>query len=160
PAGLADFLGNWTAHWWLGNNVLTVPEWAACICLLAVDCHALRCGQVEDAKRPSEQSGNILLDGPITAFEWIGALRVGEGVGSFAVGHVNAPVARIEAYRGWIPADWNEAERLGIAGLGHVEYGQVIGVGIGNEQQLAVGCKTEAVGCIARRGGWIKGAGD
>jgi len=49
---------------------------------------------------------------------------------------------------------------LGLAALGDVEDGQVVGVGVGHEQHLPVGREGEAGRCVARRGGGVEGTVD
>ena len=79
---------------------------------------------------------------------------------ALAVGDVDPLVGRVVAHRGRIPADGDEAERLGLARLGDVEDGEVVGVGVGDEQQLAVGRQAQAVGRVARWAAGIEGTGD
>ena len=54
------------------------------------------------------------------------------------------------AHRGRIPAGGDESHRLAVARFGDIEERDVVGVSVGDEQDLAVRCQGEAVGRIAR----------
>src|SRR5262245_17748589 len=96
----------------------------------------------------------------LIAPERVRSLWIGERLYTFAIRHVNPPLGRIEPYRGRIPSDGNETEWLGLARLGHVKDGQVVGDGIGNKHELPIGRQTVAVGRVARRGSRIETAGN
>lgn len=131
----------------------------ALVGLLAEGGHGCGCGQVHDAQAALEQSADVLADGPVRQ-QRVGSLGIGQGHRALAVGDVEPLVGRIESHRRRIPAHGDEAERPGLARFADIEDRQIIGIGIGHEQHLAVRRQGQAVWRISLRSGWVQGTGD
>ena len=97
--------------------------------------------------------------GDVAAASGFGPLRVGLRRRPLAVGDVELLVGRVVADRGRIPAGRDEAERLAPCPVGDVEDGDVVGVGVGDEQHLAVRRQARLFGVLPGRGRGVEGAG-
>ena len=83
--------------------------------------------------------------------QWIRAVGIGPRAQALAVGHEDPSAGRIRTLVGYQPTGTKPSERLSAA-VGNVDHGQVVGVGIGHPQRLAVGRQGQAVGRGAVRG--------
>src|SRR5262249_24570586 len=151
-AGVADFHGDRAVGGSFADGRVIVFYRAAGVRLPAVAGEGRRRRGVDRAERAAGQRADGLGDRARAAKGRLRAVAVALRRRAFSVGDVNAAVRGVEPHGRRIPADRDEAERLGGVAVGDVEDGVVVRVGVGHEEHLAVGRQAEAVGRIAARG--------
>ena len=83
-----------------------------------------------------------------------GPSRLARELRSFAVGHIDRLAVARQPDRRGIPADRDKAQRCAPARILDVDDGQVVGVGVGNEQHRLIRRESQRIGRAARVAPW------
>ena len=82
----------------------------------------------------------ICLEGFQSGLSWLTILRKRENFRNAFAGFDMETIAAFgDADAGGVPAGGDEAEGAGFAGLFHLEYGDGVDVGVGDEEEFAIG---------------------
>ncbi len=134
---------------------------AARIGLFGVRRHLIRRRHVDNGERALKQTADVLFDGrKARALTGLRSLGIGPRSQPFAVGDVDFLGLGVEAHGSRIPTGGKEAERHGASAVDDLEDGDVVGVGVGHEQELAIRGQAQAARRIARWRIGVQGAAD
>ena len=134
-----------------GRRVATAKR-AALVDRPGVRRHLGRVGHGNDRQGSLEEPRDILANRPAfpCRVHGVGPIAIGPRALAFAIGHVDRLAVTGEPHRSGIPAGGNETERRAGPGFLDVDHGEVVGVGIGDQQDRFIGRERQCAGGAAR----------
>ena len=74
------------------------------------------------------------------------------GIGAHPLAIADIQLAALDGQRRGVPSDRQEAEAFALGAIGHPDHGDIVVIGIGDEQHLVVAVEGQGIGCGAFRG--------